>query len=63
MDISLVRISANDAEELWKMQIEAFSGLLEQYQDFDTNPGNETVEKVRMRLNQYFTYFLRKVME
>ncbi len=57
MEISLVRVSASDAEELWRMQIDAFSGLLKQYQDFDTNPGNEPVEKVRMRLNQHFTYF------
>ncbi len=57
MDVSLVCIAADGAEELWKMQIEAFSGLLDQYQDFDTSPGNEPIEKVRKRLNQYFTYF------
>lgn len=34
------------------MQIEAFRELLEKYQDFDTNPGNESLKKVETRLKQ-----------
>ena len=39
------------------MQIEAFKELLYKYQDFDTSPANETVEKVETRLKQDFTFF------
>ena len=55
--IQLKRASLEDAELIWKMQVEAFAGLLEKYKDVDTNPGNEPIEKVIMRLKQSFTYF------
>lgn len=57
MEIKLVRAHLNDAGELWKMQIESFSELLEQYQDFDTSPASEPIEKIQQRLSQSFTYF------
>ncbi len=57
MKIKLLRAGVNDAEELHAMQIESFRELLEKYQDFDTNPGNESVEKVEARLKQDFTYY------
>lgn len=31
--------------------------MLEKYQDFDTNPSNEPLEKVKARLEQTFTYY------
>lgn len=34
------------------MQIEAFRELLEKNHDFDTNPGNESLEKIETRLKQ-----------
>lgn len=46
MEIKLFRATINVAKELHAMQIEAFRELLDKYQDFDTNPGNESVEKV-----------------
>ncbi len=57
MRIELVKATESNAEEIWSMQKDAFAGLLNKYQDFDTNPGNEPLEKVMMRLNQPFTYF------
>ncbi len=57
MRIELVKATENNAEEIWAMQKEAFAELLNKYQDFDTNPGNEPLEKVMTRLNQPFTYF------
>ncbi len=57
MEIKLLRADVSDAKELHEMQTEAFRELLEKYQDLDTNPGNESVEKVEARLNQDFTYF------
>lgn len=57
MNVKLVRATVDDGELIWKMQIEAFVELLEKYQDYDTNPGNEPIEKVIMRLKQPFTYY------
>ncbi len=39
------------------MQVEAFKELLEKYQDFDTSPANENMEKVEARLKQDFTFY------
>ena len=57
MDIKLVRASMEDAETIWRMQIIAFAELLERYQDFDTNPGNEPLKKVQWRFTFPATYF------
>lgn len=57
MEVTLIRASAEDAEQIHKMQIESFQELLDKYQDFDTNPGNETVHRVLQRLKQRFTYY------
>lgn len=57
MGIKLTRIDFQDAEKLWKMQVKAFEDLYEKYQDTETSPATETVEKVQMRLSQPFTYY------
>ncbi len=57
MEVKLVRIGVEDAEELWKMQIEAFQSLYEKYQDVETSPATEDIDKIQMRLNQSFTYY------
>ena len=57
MSIRLVKIELEDAETIWKMQVKAFQDLLDKYQDFETNPAAEPVEKTRMRLKQPFTFF------
>lgn len=57
MKVSLIRASAEDAKEIWEMQVRSFANLLEKYQDFDTNPSNEPMEKVKARLEQTFTYY------
>ncbi len=56
-EVKLQRASIEDAEELHAMQIKAFRGLLEKYQDFDTSPGCESVDKVAARLRQDFTFY------
>lgn len=67
MEINLIRAGVKDAKEIHAMQLEAFRELLDKYQDFDTSPGCEGVEKVEARLGQDFTYYyficmgLRKV--
>ena len=57
MSIKLVRASVDDAELIWKMQIKAFESLLEKYQDYDTNPACETLEKIIWRLEQPERFF------
>lgn len=57
MEIRLARASASDAEEIWNMQIAAFRKLLEKYQDYETSPGSERVEKVLARLEQPQTHY------
>lgn len=55
--ITLRRAGTEHANQIWKMQIEAFSKLYEKYQDTETSPATESIEKVIMRLQQPFTYY------
>ncbi|MDE6405065.1 MAG: GNAT family N-acetyltransferase [Lachnospiraceae bacterium] len=57
MDVTLLRADVEDAGEIHAMQVEAFGALLEKYQDLDTNPASENVEKVEARLRQDVTYY------
>lgn len=57
MEVTLVRASMADAETIWRMQRIAFAELLEKYQDYDLNPGNEPLEKVQWRLSLPATHF------
>lgn len=57
VDVKLLRADIDDAREIHTMQVEAFAALLEKYQDFDTNPASESVEKVAARLRQDVTYY------
>ena len=62
MDTVTLRPAAReDLRTLWHMQIEAFSGLLERYRDYETNPGAEPFEKVLARFEQPWTvyYFIQ----
>ncbi len=55
--MELKRATIEDLQTIWQMQIEAFAGLLSKYKDYDTSPGNEKIERVKMKLEQPFTYF------
>ena len=57
MDVKLIRADVRDAERLWRMQVEAFSEMYERYQDTETSPAAEPVEKMIERLKQPFTYY------
>ena len=60
MNIELKKVTREDIETVWKMQVEAFSELLEKYQDYDTNPAAEKIDKVTARFEQPWTsyYFI-----
>jgi len=55
--VRLSRVGIEKAEYIWKMQVEAFSGLYEKYKDTDTSPATETIERVRQRLEQSATFY------
>lgn len=58
--VQLITASKEDLQTIWEMQVEAFSELLEKYQDFDTSPGAEKLEKIEWRFNSPATtyYFI-----
>ena len=57
-NIVLKPVERTEIETLWKMQVAAFSGLLEKYRDYDTSPAAEGIEKVSERYEQpWTTYF------
>ena len=50
-NITLRSASAEDIDKIWKMQTEAFRGLLEKYRDYETSPAAEGVERIEARFN------------
>ena len=60
VSIELKVVKSEDIETVWKMQIEAFSDLLQKYQDYDISPGAESIDKVTARFEQPWTtyYFI-----
>lgn len=58
MNISLKKADFDDCAEIQKMQVTAFSQLLEKYQDFSTNPAVESLETIERKYNQKcITYY------
>ena len=57
MNIQLVRVNIDEANDLWQMQVKAFLDLYDKYQDTETSPATESVDMIAMRLNQPFTYY------
>ena len=55
--VTLRPAAREDLRTLWEMQIEAFSGLLEKYRDYEMNPGAEPFEKVLARFEQPWTVY------
>ena len=58
--IELKPVMRDEIETVWKMQLEAFSELLEKYQDYDTSPAAEGIDRVSARYNEHGTkyYFI-----
>ena len=56
--VSLIAAGKDDMQTIWEMQVEAFSELLNKYQDYDMSPAAESFEKVMARYEQpWTTYF------
>ena len=62
MKIELLKATESDIKEIWKMQVEAFKGLLEKYQDYDMSPAIESYENVLNKYKQPWTsyYFITR---
>jgi GNAT superfamily N-acetyltransferase len=61
MDILLCKAELKDAQIIHGMQVQAFMPLLEKYQDYETNPANEPLDRVELRINQPTTdYYIIK---
>ena len=59
-NIELKPVVREDVEIVWRMQVEAFSELLEKYQDYETSPAAESADIVLARFEQPWTtyYFI-----
>jgi GNAT superfamily N-acetyltransferase len=56
--VSLIAAGKYDMQTIWEMQVEAFSELLNKYQDYDMSPAAESLEMVMARYEQpWTTYF------
>lgn len=53
-------VTRDEIETVWKMQVEAFSELLEKYRDYDMSPATESLEKIISKFEQPWTtyYFI-----
>ena len=52
MEFRLEKATENNAQEIFDIQVKAFMPLLNKYEDYETNPANETIERVILRINQ-----------
>ena len=58
MSVTLRKAERADLQKIWEMQVEAFKGLLEVYQDYDMSPAAESIDKIVARYEQpWTTYF------
>ena len=58
MSVKLIKATREDLETVWRMQIDAFSELLDRYKDYDMSPGAEPVDRIIARFEQPgSTYF------
>jgi RimJ/RimL family protein N-acetyltransferase len=50
MGISLVIAKMIDCERIRKMQVKSFNAILEKYEDYETNPATEPVERIEYKM-------------
>ena len=60
MSVTLRQAKREDIKTIWKMQVEAFTDLLEVYQDYDMSPAAEGLDKILEKFEQPWTryYFI-----
>ncbi len=57
MSIILRPATRDDLKTIWQMQVEAFRGLLEVYQDYELSPAAESIDKTIARFEQPETVY------
>ena len=61
MSIILQKATLADAKLIWQIQLKAFKELLDKYQDYNTNPGNDKIDKIIEQMNEEnSTFYLIK---
>ena len=55
--VKLDPVQKEDIETIWKMQVEAFTDLLDKYQDYDMSPAAESIDRVIARFEQPWTKY------
>ncbi|MFQ7848540.1 MAG: hypothetical protein ACLRHQ_10045 [Sellimonas intestinalis] len=64
MKLKLIRTTFSDCPDIYRLQIRSFGELLEKYQDYETNPGAEKIERIYERFQQSETdYWMIKLNE
>ncbi|MCL2427553.1 MAG: hypothetical protein FWD05_14610 [Oscillospiraceae bacterium] len=59
MEINLKKADINDCEKTHQMQVESFKELLDKYNDYDTSPASESIDRIEQRMAQDYTeYYL-----
>ncbi|MDQ0350371.1 GNAT superfamily N-acetyltransferase [Alkalibacillus filiformis] len=51
MEVRLKKATEQDANLIYDIQVKSFRPLLEQYKDYETNPGYETIHRVKERIH------------
>ncbi|WP_019414041.1 GNAT family N-acetyltransferase [Paenisporosarcina sp. TG20] len=51
MDVKLEKAIESDAITIFDLQVSEFVPLLNKYKDYNTNPANETIDKIVNRIN------------
>jgi GNAT superfamily N-acetyltransferase len=51
MEIKLEKAVISDAKEIFEIQVETFTPLLKKYEDYNTNPANQTIDDIIERIN------------
>ena len=59
MNVQLVRATVEDSNCLYDMQVKAFMPPLKKYEDYDTSPANEPIERTLQRINYGFGMFYK----
>jgi predicted GNAT family N-acyltransferase len=60
MELLFEKLTRDDSEKIHELQVISFKALLDKYQDYETNPGAETLERIKQRfdypqVDHYFT--------
>lgn len=63
MVVKLEKAIESDANAIFEIQVNAFKPLLEKYKDFNTNPANETINRVITRINNPSGDFYKIIAE